>query len=126
MVDEVWVVMVNDTIDSVWTTQSSADVRYEKLHDPNPGQSYFPQFARCIHFFLNDKNRRKGADMKRQILMMLTDDTKTFEAHGEAFVLIEVPPDHNHNDEVIEGFFVDIVKEVQRMASLPTETEGNR
>lgn len=55
----VYVVMVNDSVDSVWTDQTEACLRGDELHKPNwePETGSPCMFARVEPFKLNKKGK---------------------------------------------------------------------
>ena len=52
----VYVVMVNDAVDSVWTEETKAIKRGDKLHNPSP-EHLHPMFARIYNLPLNKKGK---------------------------------------------------------------------
>ena len=54
----VYVVMVNDVVDSVWDDQTKARLRGDELHNPSPGGiNIHLMFARTYPFPLNKKGK---------------------------------------------------------------------
>ena len=54
----VYVVMVNDVVDSVWKDQTEACLRGDELHNPSPDNiNVHPMFARVEPFKLNKKGQ---------------------------------------------------------------------
>ena len=57
----VYVVMVNDVVDSIWDDQSKACIRGDELHNPSPENiEDHPMFARTYPFKLNKKGHWNG------------------------------------------------------------------
>jgi hypothetical protein len=53
-----YVVMVNDSLDSIWTKQTKANKRADKLHRPEVDEHHnHPMFARVINLPLNTKGK---------------------------------------------------------------------
>ncbi|MEE9367003.1 MAG: hypothetical protein V3W44_09975 [Dehalococcoidales bacterium] len=57
MTTPVWIVTVNDMIDSVWTEESNAITRRNELEDVELRPGNIPQHARAQHFFLDCKEQ---------------------------------------------------------------------
>ena len=54
----VYVVMMNDVVDSIWTKQTKANKRADTLHNPNPEScEVHPRFARVTNLPLNTKGK---------------------------------------------------------------------
>ena len=51
----VYVVMVNDSVDSVWTDETKATKRANKLHDPDAEKYFNSMFAHVHTLSLNEE-----------------------------------------------------------------------